>query len=244
MKKLVVLALLGVMAFASLTCSAAQKLLRAGLEPTFAPFEFTNDKGEFVGFDVDLIRALGKEAGYDVEVQNIGFDALIPAVQSGILDCAISGMTITEERSKVVAFSNPYYTAGLLVMVRKDNKDIKSYADLKGKNIACQIGTTGENKSRASGAKNVTAYNTNVEAAMELVNGTADAVINDAPVVSFYLKTPAGKNCKAVGDILEAEEYGIAFSKKNPQLVKDMNKALATLKKNGTYDKIYAKWFK
>ena len=94
-----------------------------------------------------------------------------------------------------------------------------------------------------AGAKSVVAYNTQVEAAMELVKGTADAVINDVPVVVFYLKTPAGKNCKAVGDVLEAEEYGIAFSKKNPQLVKDMNKALDTLKKNGTYDKIYAKWF-
>lgn len=243
MKKLFILALLGIMAFASLTCSAAQKLLRAGMNPTFAPFEFTNDNGEVVGFDVDIIRALGKEAGYKVEIQNLGFDGLIPAVQTGILDCAISGMTITEARSKVVAFSNPYYTAGLLVMVRKDNKDIKSYADLKGKTIACQIGTTGENKSRMAGAKSVVAYNTQVEAAMELVQGTADAVINDVPVVVFYLKTPAGKNCKAVGDVLEAEEYGIAFSKKNPQLVKDMNKALDTLKKNGTYDKIYAKWF-
>ncbi|MDO4935871.1 MAG: basic amino acid ABC transporter substrate-binding protein [Phascolarctobacterium sp.] len=243
MKKLFVLALLGIMAFATFTCSAAQKVLRVGTEPTFAPFEFTNEQGEFVGFDMDLIRAMGKEAGYKVEIQNIGFDGLIPAVQSNIIDCAASGMTITEARSKVVTFSNPYYTAGLLVMVRKDNKDIKSYADLKGKNIACQIGTTGENKSRAAGGKSVTAYNTNVEACMEVVNGTADAVINDAPVVAFYLKTPAGKNCKSVGDILEAEEYGFAFNKNNVQLIKDMNKALATLKKNGEYDKLYAKWF-
>lgn len=243
MKKFIVMTFLAVMAISTACYAAAEKVLRVGTEPTFAPFEFTDDKGQFVGFDMDLIRAMGKEAGYKVEIQNIGFDALIPSLQTNIIDCAASGMTITAERAKVVNFSNPYYTAGLLVMVQKNNNTIKGYADLKGKKIACQIGTTGENKSREAGGESVVAYNTNTEAAMELVNGGVDAVINDAPVVSFYLKTPAGKNCKAVGDILEAEEYGFAFNKNNTKLVKDMNKALATLKKNGEYDKLYAKWF-
>lgn len=243
MKKFIVMTFLAVMAISTACYAAAEKVLRVGTEPTFAPFEFTDDKGQFVGFDMDLIRAMGKEAGYKVEIQNIGFDALIPSLQTNIIDCAASGMTITAERAKVVAFSNPYYTAGLLVMVQKSNNTIKGYADLKGKKIACQIGTTGENKSREAGGESVVAYNTNTEACMELVNGGVDAVINDAPVVSFYLKTPAGKNCKTVGDILEAEEYGFAFNKNNTKLVKDMNKALATLKKNGEYDKLYAKWF-
>ena len=242
MKKILALAL-GAMMALSATCMAAQKVLKVACEPTFAPFEFTDEKGEFVGFDIDLIRALGEKAGYKVEVQNIGFDALIPAVQTKIIDCAISGMTITTERSKVVTFSDPYYTAGLRVMVLKSNNAIKSYADLNGKRIACQIGTTGENKSRQVPGATVTAYNTNTEAAMELVSGGVDAVINDAPVVAFYLKTPAGKDCKAVGEVLEAEEYGIAFNKNDVKLIKAMNKALAAMKKDGSYDKLYAKWF-
>ncbi len=242
MKKLAMLAVIVLMGI-SATCMAAEKILRVATEPTFAPFEFTDDKGEFVGFDMDLIRAMGKEAGYKVEIQHIGFDALIPSLQTNIIDCAASGITITEARSKVVTFSAPYYTAGLQVLVSVDNTDIKGYTDLKGKKIACQIGTTGENKSRQVDGATVVAYNTNVEACMELVNGGADAVINDAPVIAFYLKTPAGKKCKAVGDILEAEEYGFAFNKNNVKLIKDMNKALATLKKNGEYDRIYAKWF-
>jgi len=242
MKKIFALAFAVVMVFA-MACSAATKSIKVAMEPTFAPFEFTNDKGQFVGFDVDLIRAMGKQAGYNVEIINMGFDALIPSLQSGLIDCAISGMTITAERSKIVTFSDPYYTAGLLVLVRKENNDIKGYDDLKGKKIACQIGTTGEHKSRAVAGAIVTAYNNNVEACMELVNYGADAVINDAPVVAYYLKSPAGKQCKTVGDVLEAEEYGVAFNKNDVKLIKAMNKALATLKKNGEYDKIYAKWF-
>ncbi len=242
MKKIFAMAFALMMAVGA-TCMAAQKVLKVACEPTFAPFEFTNEKGEFVGFDVDLIKAVGEKIGYKVEIQNIGFDALIPSVQTKIIDCAISGMTITEARSKVVTFSDPYYTAGLRVMVMKDNDKIKSYADLNGKKIACQIGTTGENKSRQVPGATVTAFNTNTEAAMELVAGGVDAVINDAPVVAFFLKTPAGKDCKAVGEVLEAEEYGIAFNKDNVKLIKAVNKALAAMKKDGTYDKIYAKWF-
>lgn len=242
MKKFLALAALATMMMAA-SCSAAEKVLRVGTEPTFAPFEYQNEQGEFVGFDMDLIRAMGKEAGYKVEIMNIGFDALIPAIQAGNIDCAASGMTITDERSKVVTFSDPYYTSGLMVLVKKENTSIKSYADLKGKKIACQIGTTGENKSRAAGASEVIAYNTNTEACLELVQGGVDAVINDAPVVAFYLKTPPGKNCKTVGEIMEAEQYGFAFAKNNVKLIKDMNKALAVLKKNGEYDKIYAKHF-
>ena len=121
---------------------AAEKILRVGTEPSFAPFEFQKEgSSEFTGFDMDLIRALGKEMGYKVEIVNMGFDALIPALASGTIDAAISGMSITEERRKAVSFSNPYYKSGLIVMVPKDNTTIKDYADLVGKTIAVQIGT-------------------------------------------------------------------------------------------------------
>ena len=144
---------------------AAEKVLRVGTEPTFAPFEFQKEgSSEFTGFDMDLIRAIGKQAGYKVEIQNMGFDALIPALNAGNIDVTIAGMSITEERKGAVAFADPYYTSGLIVMVNKDNNEIKSIEDLKGKRIACQIGTTGEMKSRSVEGAKVVAFNTNTEA--------------------------------------------------------------------------------
>lgn len=223
---------------------SAEKVLRVGTEPSFAPFEFQKEgSNEFTGFDIDLIRAIGKQMGYKVEVQNMGFDALIPALNSGNIDVAIAGMSITEERKKVVAFSDPYYTSGLIIMVDKNNNDIKSIEDLEGKRIACQIGTTGEKKSRSVAGATVTAFNTQSEASMELKNGGADAVINDAPVVDYYLQQGGAEVAKTVGEKMEAEDYGIAVKKENAELVAGINKAMAELKANGEFDKIYKKWF-
>ena len=223
---------------------AAEKVMRVATEPSFAPFEFQKEGSkEFTGFDMDLIRAIGKQAGYKVEIQNMGFDALIPALTSNNIDVAIAGMSITEERKKVVTFCDPYYTSGLIVMVNKDNNEIKSIADLKGKRIACQIGTTGEMKSRTVEGATVIAFNTNTEAAMELKNKGVDAVINDSPVVGYYLAQGGNATAKTVGEVMEAEQYGIAVKKGNDKLVGEINKAMAELKKNGEFDKIYKTWF-
>lgn len=222
---------------------AAEKILKVGTEPSFAPFEFQKEGSkELTGFDIDLIKAVCKEAGYKAEITSMGFDALIPAIMSGNMDIAVSGMTITEERKKSVTFCDPYYTSGLVVMVNNDNTDIKSIRDLEGKRIACQIGTTGENKSRSVKNAKVTAFNNNVEAAMELKNKGVDAVINDAPVAEYYLAQGGSATAKIVGEVMEAEQYGFAV-KKDSKLAGELNKALNTLKKNGEYDKIYKTWF-
>ncbi len=220
------------------------KVMKVACEPTFAPFEFQKEGSkDFDGFDMDLIRAVGKQAGYKVEISNMGFDALIPALQAGNIDVVCSGMTINDERKKVVDFCDPYYTSGLIVMVPKDNTTIKGIEDLKGKRIGVQIGTTGEKKARSVEGAKVTAFNANTEAVMELKNKGIDAIINDAPVVGYYLAQGGAKDAKTVGSIMEAEEYGIAVKKGNKQLQADINKALAELKKNGEYDKIYKQWF-
>lgn len=221
------------------------KVLRVATEPSFPPFEFQKEGSkDFTGFDIELIRALGTKAGYKVEVLNMGFDALIPALQAGNIDAAVSGMTINEERKKVVDFTDPYYDAGLIVVVNKENKTIKGFKDLNNKKIAVQIGTTGEKQARLVPGAKVVAYNTNVEATMELKNGGAEAVINDKPVVEYFLATGGGdKFAMTVGDVLEAEQYGIAVKKGNKELLNALNKALAESKKDGTYDKIYKEWF-
>lgn len=219
-----------------------EKLLRVGTEPTFAPFEF-EENGQYVGFDMELIRAAGKEAGYKVEIVNMGFDALIPALKANNIDVAAAGMTINEERKKEVAFTKGYYTSGLIIMVRKDNEAIRSIKDLEGKTIAVQIGTSGEKKARSVANAKVVTFNTNSDAAMEVMNRGADAVINDSPVVGYYLAKEGKDKAKTVGQVMEAEEYGFAAKKGNEKLAAELDKAIETLKKNGEYDKIYEKWF-
>lgn len=124
---------------------AEKKELIVGTEPSFAPFEFPDKKsGEITGFDMELIKAMGKKAGFaKVTVKGMGFDALIPALDAGNIDVAIAGMSITDARKQKVNFTDPYYESGLATLVRKDNTTIKSLNDLKGKTIAVQLGTTG-----------------------------------------------------------------------------------------------------
>ena len=222
----------------------APKVLKVGTEPTFAPFEFQKEGSkEFDGFDMDLIRAIGKQLNMKVEILNMGFDALIPAINAGNIDLAIAGMSITPDRQKAVDMSDPYYVSGLVVVVGKDNAAVKSVNDLNNKGIAVQIGTTGaERAAKVPGAK-VKNFNTNAEVFLELKNKGVEAVIIDKPVAEYFLATGGGKDyAKIVGDTMEAESYGISL-KKNSPLTKDINKALLDLKKNGEYDKLYTKWF-
>lgn len=249
MKKILLFMMTVIAALAMLTAGCgekkeAEKVLRVGTEPTFAPFEFQKEGSkEITGFDIDLIKAVAKQAGYKVAVENMGFDALIPALNAGNIDVVASGMSITDERKKAVNFVDSYYTSGLIVLVNKDNADIKDIKDLEGKKIACQIGTTGEMKARTVKNAKVTAFNTNTEAVMELKNKGVDAVINDSPVVGYYLAQGGSATAKTVGDVMEAEEYGFAVKKSNDKLTGELNKALAEIKKNGEYDKIYKTWF-
>ena len=226
------------------TAAQAPKVLKVGTEPTFAPFEFQKEGSkEFDGFDMDLIRAIGKQLNMKVEILNMGFDALIPAINAGNIDLAIAGMSITPDRQKAVDMSDPYYVSGLVVVVGKDNAAVKSVNDLNNKGIAVQIGTTGaERAAKVPGAK-VKNFNTNAEVFLELKNKGVEAVIIDKPVAEYFLATGGGKDyAKIVGDTMEAESYGISL-KKNSPLTKDINKALLDLKKNGEYEKLYTKWF-
>ena len=226
---------------------AAKEELIVGTEPSFAPFEFPEkDSKEFTGFDMDLIRALAKEMGYKkCTIKNMGFDALIPAINAGNIDVSIAGFSITEERKKQVIFSQPYYKSGLAFVVRKDVNDVKKFEDLQGKTIAVQLGTTGAlygEKLKEKGAV-VKTFNTSDLACMELKNKGADAVISDLPVLQYFLKNGGSEYAKLAGEPLTAEDYGIVISKKKPELAKEVDKALDALKKNGTYDKLYEKWF-
>lgn len=223
---------------------AAAKVLKVGAEATFPPFEFQEEKSkDYTGFDVDLMKAIGKQMGMEVQIVNTGFDGLIPALEVGQIDVIASAMTITEERSKKVTFSKPYYKSGLSIVVKSDNNTIKSFKDLEGKRIAVQIGTTGAEQAKKIKDAKVREFNSASEAYLELKAGGTDAVVNDLPVNEYYLAKGGNKDAKLVGEVLNAEEYGIAVAKKNTELAGKINKAFDDLKQNGEYAKIYEKWF-
>lgn len=222
-------------------------VLTVGSETTYAPFEFTQN-GEYVGFDMDLIRAIGAIEGYDVKINTLGFDSLIPAVTTDKVDCIISAMTIKEERSKVIDFSNPYFKAGLIIAVAQNNVTIKSLDDLQGKRLAAEVGTTGLDASNAVKAKDpkttVKVFDSVGEAFMELEKGGVDAVINDMPVTAYYVSTTGKDKVKMVGAVFAAEDqYGIGVKKGNTAVLTKINDGLAQLKANGQYNAIYQKWF-
>lgn len=227
--------------------AAPKPVLTVGSETTYPPMEFTKD-GQYVGFDMDLIRAIGEAEGFDVKIQTMGFDSLIPGVQAGNVDCIVSSITITEDRAKVIDFSDPYFTAGLIIAVPKDNTTITTLDDLKGKRLAAEVGTTGlaaSNEIKAKDPKTtVKVFDSVGEAFMELEKGGADAVINDMPITSYYIDTTGKDKVKMVGQVFQAtDNYGIGVKKGNTAVLAKINSGLAKVKASGKYDEIYKKWF-
>lgn len=216
-------------------------------EPTFAPFDTTDDSGKIVGFDMDLMDAIGKAQGFKVEYKALEFDALIPALNAGNGDIITAGMNAGDpERQKKVDFSNTYYDSGLVVMVKDDNNTIKGIDSLTPTmKVASQTGTTGAdevNKLKNEGKIGESVINNGFDTCiLQLLNGDVDAVIIDKPVAEKAIKAKGGM--KVVGEVLNAESYGFAVKKGNKELLHKINKGLEDIKKDGTYDKLYDKWF-
>jgi len=213
-------------------------------DSNFVPFEFQNpDTGEMEGFDIELIQALADESGVEIEFETLEFSGLIAGMETGRFEIGIAGITITDERKEKIDFSDPYYDAGLITVVESDNEEISSMDDLSGKKVATRTGSTSydyltENYPDAE----VVPFEGIVEAYMELRSGRIDAVVYDSPNALYYVNEKAEGSLKVVGDIAEAQQYGIAF-KQGSELVSPFNEALAKFKEDGTYDDIYEKWF-
>lgn len=212
-------------------------------DTSFVPFEFMED-GEYVGFDIDLIYALADEVGFEIDFETTNFDGIIPGLQTGSFDIALAGIGITEERAKKIDYSDPYYESGLRIGVSIDNEDINGIEDLEGKTIATRLGST----SAAYITENIDGAEPNQyeqldQAYLAVENGSVDAILYDAPNVAYYIETKGKDSLKMVGDLYEAENYGIAFAQGQDALVAKVNEALETIRENGTYDEIYTKWF-
>ncbi len=223
---------------------ATAKTITVATDTNFPPFEFKDASGKHTGFDVELWDALAKEIGVEYKLQPMDFNGIIPGLQTGQIDVGIAGMTIKPERAKVIDFSDPYYNAGLLIMVKADNNDVAGIEDLQGKVVSTKLGTTSEDfvKKNAQ-AKEVKLFPNNDAMILEMMTGGADAVVFDSPVIANFMRSEAGKGkVKVVGPLYMGQSYGIGFPKGSP-LVPKVNEALKKIKESGAYDALYMKWF-
>lgn len=222
---------------------AAMKI-RVASDAAYPPFETVDEATkEMVGFDIDLFKAIAKEANLDVEFVNIGFDPLLAGMAQCQYDAAISAITITEERKNNMTFSDPYFQAGQAITVSVKNDAIKSEADLKGKTIGTQLGTTGDILAKKIEGATVKAYDSVDLAFQDLLNGQVEAVVADnVPSEGFV-----GKNSdkiKVVAGLLTSEDYGISVCKKNTELLARINEGLKKVKEAGLIEELNDKWIK
>lgn len=244
MKKLLITFLVLTLVFAFSAVGLAQTYT-VGTSAGFPPFEYVED-GEIVGFDIDLMKAIGEEMGFEVNFKDIAFDSLIPALKTGNIDVVAAGMTITEQREEVVDFSNSYYSADQSIIVKEDSdKDISViFGD---KDISVQTGTTGDlwvtEKLQDKGilTGNIKRYDTFVLCVSDLVNENVDAVVLDSPVANRYAEM---RPVEVVGIIVTGENYGLAVNNGNTELLDKLNEGLRKIRENGKMAEIIDKHFK
>jgi polar amino acid transport system substrate-binding protein len=222
------------------------KVYVVGTDAAYAPFESQNDKGEIVGFDIDVVNAIARKAGIEVKFVNTPWEGIFNALNQGDRDLLVSAITITEERKQSMDFSAPYFDAAQLIAV-KENSKVAKFEDLKKLKVGVQTGTTGDEivtKLLGKNSTNVKRFESTPLALKELEAGGVDAVVADNGVVVHYIANNPGGKFKTVSDkAFELEQYGIAVKKGNAELLGKINDGLAAIKADGTYDKIYAQYF-
>lgn len=214
-------------------------VILVGNSPDYPPYE-NMDGDKRVGFDIDMMEAVAEKLGVDVKWKTMGFDTIIAAVTMKQVDIGCSGFSVTEERKKSVDFTDAYYRSGQIIVVNPGS-DIKSGADLSGKRVAAQIGTTGvEAAKKVEGTEVVEPENWSV-AFMMLKTKSVDAVVADIPVAQEYAKK---QGFEIAPEPLTEELNAIIVPKGNEDLVEALNGALAEVKAEGTLDKLVEKWMK
>ena len=217
-----------------------------GTDAAYAPFESQNEKGEIVGFDIDVVRAAAAKAGIEVKFVNTPWEGIFNNLAQGDRDMVASAVTITDERKQTMDFSTPYFDAQQLIAVPAKSK-ITKFDDLKKLKVGVQTGTTGDetvSKSLGKTNTNIKRFESTPLALKELEAGGVDAVVADNGVVINYVNNNAGGKFKTVTDsAFPPEQYGIAIKKGNAELKGKLDKGLADIKTDGTYDKIYAQYF-
>lgn len=208
----------------------------------YKPFNY-KENGKLAGFDVEIGEALAKKMGMKPVAVTNPWETLIQGLQAKKFDAILASMTVTDERKKSVNFTDRYYRSGAQIFVAKDNQAIQSVADLKGKKIGVvKASTYKELALQNTDKKNVIEYDSDITALMDLPTGRLDAVITDQMVGLPIIKDGSIK-IKDVGEPLSHDDQAIAVRKEDKQLLDKLNKALAEIIKDGTYEKISNKWF-
>lgn len=252
LKKVLAVSLAAVMGLGLVACgsksddSSKEKTYKIASDTTFAPFEFENEDGERVGIDLELLEAIAKEEGFKYEVEAVGFDAAMAAVESGQSDGMIAGMSITDERKEKYDFSDSYYTSKVCFATEKGS-DIKTLEDLKGENVVAKVGTVGAKYATQMAKKydfEVKQIDSSPTMYQEVISGNAVACFEDYPVMNYEIEEKGQKlQVPFISD--DGSEYGFAVKKgENSDLVEKFNSGLKKIRENGEYQKIVDKYAK
>lgn len=252
MKKFLVATLLcamTMMAQAGIIDDAVKRgVLRVGMDPTFMPFEMTNKQGEIVGFEMDILKAMAKAMGVKLEVVSVSLDGIIPGLLTNKFDMIASGLTINPERNLKINFSDPFIKTGQTLLIRKDLAEkIKSYKDLNDPQykVTSKLGTTGEFVAkRLLKRAQYFGYNTEADAIIELLNGRADAFVYDAAYNVVALEKLGNGQLVFLDEPFTYEPLAFGLRKGDYDSINWINNFLNQIKNDGTYDRLYNKWFK
>jgi ABC-type amino acid transport substrate-binding protein len=216
-----------------------------GINPGFPPFESVDEDGNIIGLDPDLMAAMAEEMGFEYEWVEAPWDGIFPALAAGEFDAVMSGATITEAREEIVDFTDPYFLAGQMVVVRQDDADtITGQEDLPGLRVGVQAGSSGEAAAEKIDGVEVVRYPEIAMAFQELGTGDSiDAILQDRDTAAAFIASNPDLNLTLVGDLVTTEYYGIAVNPERPDVLDLFNAGIKRLIESGTYAEIYAEWF-
>ena len=247
-KKLLSLVLVAAMALAAVACGSKEAAAPAATEEKevlvmatnaeFPPYEYYEGQ-EIVGIDAEIAAVIAEKLGCELKIEDMAFDSIIAAVTSGKADFGLAAMTVTEDRLESVNFSDTYATATQVVIVTEDSA-ITGVADLDGKKIGVQLGTTGDIYAEDIADATIERYNKGFEAVQALTQGKIDAVIIDNEPAKVFVAENEGT--KILEEDFAVEEYAMAIAKENTELLEKVNTALAELTEDGTLQSIVDKY--
>jgi len=224
----------------------ARGTLRVGMEPGYMPFEMTDQRGEIVGFDVDIAKRMAKAMGVKLELISTAWDGIIPGLMTKKYDIIMSGMTLTQERNLQISFATPYIVVGQTILVKKEFANaVKSYKDLNDPKfkVASKLGTTGEQATkRMIPNASYVSFETEQEGVMDLINGKVDAFVYDLPFMAIANAEKNNGKLIFLDQPFTYEPLAWGINRGNPDMLNWLNNFMNQIKSDGTYDRIYEKW--
>ncbi len=251
MKKVLLTTMILLMAASVLVLSGCSKkkesnVITIASDATWPPMEFLNENKEIIGFDVDMLNAIAKAGGFEIEIKNTAWDGIFAGLANGNYDAVCSSVTITEERKATMDFTSPYINAGQVLIVAKASEGKTTLKDMEGMSLGAQIGTTGAIAISDNGNIELKTYDELGLAIEDLANGNIDGVVADSPIAADYVlgnDNYKGK-MKIVGEPFTDEFYGIAVKKGNKEVLDKLNAGLEKVIASGERDEIINKWLR